>query len=125
MEYSLWNMHGPTLWPSTSTVSRTLYSTVNGETIEDIQGGLPVVTTEEIHANDLQVGIHTEIHGDEYKSDITGDLHSELQGGVHESVSGNIEVHTGVAGEIPVQEGIPTSIQGNVSMRVMYPTLWY
>lgn len=104
MEYSLWNMHGPTLWPSTSSVSRTLYTTVHGETIEEIQGDLPIVTSEEIQASDLQVGIGSEI--------IAGDIHSDLTTDVQEVVASSIHLHDGVSATLGVQEEMTTGIQG-------------
>lgn len=107
MEYSLWNMHGPLAWPSASSVSRTLYTTVNGETIEEIQGELPVVTAEEIHASDLQVGIDAEIHED----DISGDIHNDLSSGVQEVVANGIQLHEGVPTTLHVQDAVPGSIQ--------------
>lgn len=108
MEYSLWNMHGPTLWPSTSSVSRTLYTTVTGETIEEIQGDLPIVTTEEIQASDLQVGIDTEIHGD----DLSGDIHGDLVTDVQEVVANSIHLHDGISGSLGVQDEVSSSLQG-------------
>lgn len=101
MEFSLWNMHGPTLWPSASSVSRTLYTTVNGETIEEIHGELPVVTSEEIHASDLQVGIDTEI---------TGDIHSDLTTDVQEVVANTIQMHDGVPVSLHASEEVSSSI---------------
>lgn len=98
MEYSLWNMHGPTLWPSSSSVSRTLYTTVHGETIEEVQGDLALVTSEEIQASDLQVG---EI--------IAGDIHSDLTTDVQEVVASSIHLHDGVAATLGVPEEMTSS----------------
>lgn len=106
MEYSLWNMHGP--WSSASPVSRTLFTTVNGETIEEIQGDLPVVTTEEIHASDLQVGIDTDIHGDDISSTIHADLSMEVQ----EVVANGIQLHEGIPTTLHIQEESAGNIQG-------------
>lgn len=107
MEYSLWNMHGPTLWPAASSVSRTLYTTVNGETIEEIPGDLPVVTTEEIHASDLQVGIETGIHGDE----IPGDMHTDLSTDVQQVVANSMQMPDGLSHNLHIPEEVPGSIE--------------
>lgn len=95
-------MHVP--WSTSSSVSSTLYTTVHEETIREIQGDLPIVTSEEIQASDLQVGIGSEI--------IAGDIHSDLTTDVQEVVANSIHLHDGVSATLGVQEDIATGIQG-------------
>lgn len=113
-------MHGPTLWPTASSVSRTLYTTVNGETIEEIQGELPVVTTEEIHASDLQVGIDTEIH-----DEIPGSMHTDLSTDVQEVVANSIQLHDGVPAALQIPEEVAGSIQGALEFCLIWSPRGY
>lgn len=110
-------MHGPTLWPTASSVSRTLYTTVNGETIEEIHGDLPVVTTEEIHASDLQVGIDAQIHADE----IPVSMHTDLSTDVQEVVANSIQLHDGVPAALQIPEEVAGSIQGALKFCLIHP----